>query len=134
MKSFLNQKVQLAFGFAILTLLVIGTTSYRWMNVSDESTRWVWHTRQVLSHIQDLLLSMERIDSSSREFVLTGKESALEPYRASVLKVEEDRETIGNLTVDNAIQQRQLPAVAKLAAENIQHADEIIQLRRTQGL
>jgi PAS domain S-box-containing protein len=134
MKSFLNQKVQLAFGLAILTLLFIGTTSYRWMNVSDESTRWVWHTHEILLNIQDLILSMEGLDSSSREFVLTGKESALEPYRASVLKVEADLEAIHNLALDNDVQQRQLPAVAKLAAENIQYADKIIELRRTQGL
>ena len=133
MKSLLKQKVQLAFGFALLTLLLIGTASYHWISVSDESMQWVWHTHEVLSNIQDLLLSMESVDSSSREYVLTGKESALEPYYVSIQKVEEDREAIRNLTVDNAVQQRQLPAVAKLAAEYIQHADRIIALRRIQG-
>jgi len=134
MKSFLKQKVLIAFGLAILALLFIGTTSYRWMTVSDESTRWVWHTHEILLNIQDLLLSMERIDSSSREFASTGNESVLEPYHASVQRVAEDREAIRSLTLDNGIQQRQLPAVAKLAAEKIQHADRVIDLRRTQGL
>jgi PAS domain S-box-containing protein len=134
MKPFLKQKVLIAFGLAILALLFIGTTSYRWMTVSDESTRWVWHTHEILLNIQDLLLSMERIDSSSREFASTGKESVLEPYHASVQRVAEDREAIRSLTLDNGIQQRQLPAVAKLAAEKIQHADRVINLRRTQGL
>jgi len=133
LKSLLKQKVQLAFGFALLTLLLIGTASYHWISVSDESMQWVWHTHEVLSNIQDLLLSMERIDSSSREYVLTGKESDLELYYVSIQKVEEDREAIRNLTVDNAVQQRQLPAVAKLAAEYIQHAYGIIALRRIQG-
>jgi len=134
LKLFSNQKAQLAFGLAILTLLLIGTASYRWMGVSDESTQWVWHTHEVLSNIQDLLLSMQSVDSSSREFVLTGKESALEPYRASVQSVEEDREAIRRLTLDNPVQQRQLPAIAKATAESIQRADRIIFLRRTQGL
>jgi PAS domain S-box-containing protein len=134
MKSFLKQKVLIAFGLAILALLFIGTTSYRWMTVSDESTRWVWHTHEILLNIQDLLLSMERIDSSSREFASTGNESVLEPYHASVQRVAEDREAIRSLTLDNGIQQRQLPAVTKLAAEKIQHADRVIDLRRTQGL
>jgi PAS domain S-box-containing protein len=104
------------------------------MTVSDESTRWVWHTHEILLNIQDLLLSMERIDSSSREFASTGNESVLEPYHASVQRVAEDREAIRSLTLDNGIQQRQLPAVTKLAAEKIQHADRVIDLRRTQGL
>jgi PAS domain S-box-containing protein len=134
LKSLLKQKVQLAFGFALLTLLLVGTASYHWIAVSEESTQWVWHTHEVLSNLQDLLLSMESVDSSSREFVLTGKESSLEPYYVSMQKVAEDREAIRNLTLDNAVQQRQLPAVAKLAAENIEHANKIIQLRRTQGM
>jgi PAS domain S-box-containing protein len=134
LKSLLKQKVQLAFGFALLTLLLVGTASYHWIAVSDESAQWVWHTHEVLSNIHDLLLSMESIESSSREFVLTGKESALEPYYVSMQKAEEDREAIRNLTLDNAVQQRQLVVVAKLAAENIQHADNLIQLRRSQGL
>ena len=40
MKSFLNAKVRLAFGFAMLTLLLMGALSYRWMTVSDESDHW----------------------------------------------------------------------------------------------
>jgi PAS domain S-box-containing protein len=134
LKSLLKQKVQLAFGFAILTLLLIGTASYHWIAVSEESTQWVWHTHEVLSNIQDLRLSMESVESSSLEFVLTGKDSALEPYYASIQKIEVDREAIRSLTVDNAVQQSQLPAIAKLATENIQRADRLIQLRRTQGL
>jgi PAS domain S-box-containing protein len=51
-----------------------------------------------------------------------------------VQRVAEDREAIRSLTLDNGIQQRQLPAVTKLAAEKIQHADRVIDLRRTQGL
>jgi PAS domain S-box-containing protein len=133
LKSLLKQKVQLAFGFALLTLLLVGTASYYWISVSDESTRWVWHTHEVLSHIQDLLLSMESIDTGSREYVLTGKESSLQPYYVSIQKIEEDQEAIRSLTLDNAVQQRQLPALAKLAAESIQRTGRIIALRRNQG-
>jgi len=37
MKSFLNRQVRLAFGFALLTLLLTGALSYQWMGISDES-------------------------------------------------------------------------------------------------
>src|SRR5664279_2483235 len=46
--SLWNRKVQLAFGSAILTLLVVGAISYRGMVVSGESDRWVSHTHEVL--------------------------------------------------------------------------------------
>src|ERR1700723_3105157 len=101
MDSFLNRKVRLAFGFAMLTLLLMGAVSYRWLVISDEIGRRVRHSRGVLANIQNLLLAIESVESSSREFVLTGKDSDLDLYRTNVLNVERDREVIRNLTADN---------------------------------
>src|ERR1700674_6064588 len=110
-ETVLTRKVQLAFGSAILTLLVVGAVSYRGMVVSRESDRWVRHTHEVIENLQDLLLAMEGVESSEGGFVLTGKESYLEPYRASILSVEQYEATVRNLTLDNPQQQRQLPAL-----------------------
>ena len=133
MKSFLSAKVKLAFGFAMLTLLLMGSFSYRWMLVSDESDRWVRHTHEVLSNIQDLALAMESIESASRGFVLTGKESDLEAYRTNVSRVAQDQAVIRGLTADNPVQQIHFPNLEVLAAERIQRADMVINLRRTRG-
>jgi PAS domain S-box-containing protein len=134
MKSFLSRKVRLAFGFAMLTLLLMGLLSYRWMVVSDESDRWVRHTHDVLGNIQDLALAMESIESASRGFVLTGKESDLNTYRANIAKVALDQATIRALTADNSTQQIHFPDLEVLAAERIQRADMLINLRRNEGL
>ena len=134
MKLSLNRKVQLAFGIAILSLLLIGAISYRWIAVSYESARWQQHSHEVIEDIQDLALAMGEVESSSRGFVLTGKQSDLETYRRSVLRAEQDQATIRNLTADNPAQQIHFPAIETLATERIQHADAIISLRRTQGL
>ena len=133
MKSFLSRKVRLAFGFAMLTLLLMGLVSYRWMTVSDDSDRWVRHTHDVMENIQDLALSMESIESATRGFVLTGKESDLEAYRANVARVAQDQAAIRSLTADNPIQQIHFPDLEVLASERIQRADMLISLRRTQG-
>src|SRR3984893_1730248 len=133
-KSLLNQKVQLAFRFAILILLVCGGVSYRGIAVSREGDQWVRHSHEVIENLQDLLLAMEGIESSDRGFVLTGKESYLEPYRASILRVEQYEATVRKLTLDNPQQQRELPALERLAAEKIQFAEMVISLRRTKGL
>lgn len=133
MKSFLNRKVRVAIGVAMMTLLLMGAVSYRWIIISDESDLWVLHTHSVLMEIQDLLLAMESIEFSSRQFVLTGKESDLESYQANVIRVEKDQEAIRALTADNPVQQNRLPALAALAGENIRNAETIIGLRRVQG-
>ena len=133
MKSFLNWNVRLAFGFAILTLLLIGGVSYRWMVVSDEGDHWARHTHEVISNIQDLALAMESIESATRGFVLSGKDSDLDAYQANIAKVERDQQAIRGLTVDNPVQQARFPYLEVLTAERIQRADEVIHLRRTKG-
>jgi PAS domain S-box-containing protein len=132
-KSLLNRKLQLAFGSAILTLIVVGAVSYRGMVMSSESDLWVRHTHEVLESLQDLLFAMESIESSCGGFVFTGKESYLESYRANLLSVEQYEATVRNLTVDNPEQQRQLSALESLAAQKIQRAEMVISLRRAQG-
>ena len=74
--------MQLAFGSAILALLVVGAISYRAMVVSSESDRWVRHTHEVLENLQDLLSAMQSVESNARGFVLTGNESYLDSLTA----------------------------------------------------
>src|ERR1700720_473733 len=106
--SLLNRKLQLAFGSAIFALLVVGAISYRGLVVSSESDRWVRHTHEVLDNLQDLLFTVGSLESSYRGFILTGKESYLESYRASVLRTGHVQATVRDLTVDNPAQQRLL--------------------------
>ena len=133
-KSLLSRKVQLAFGSAILALFVVGAISYRGMVVSRESDRWVRHTHEVLENLQDLLSAMQSGESSYRGFVLTGSESYLDLYRASMLRSEQEDTIIRDLTVDNALQQRKIAALERLATQRIQYAESVIALRRTEGL
>lgn len=133
-ESLFMRKVQLAFGFAMLTLLLMGALSYRWMVLSDESDQWVRHTHEVLTSIQNLRLAMESLRSSSREFALTGKESDLDPFHANVIAVKQDQDNLRKLTADNPIQQNRLASLADLVAENIENSEAIIHLRRAQSL
>lgn len=133
-KSLFSRKVQLVFGSAILTLLVVGAISYRGMLTSGESDRRVRHTHEVLEKLQDLLSAMQSVESSDRGFVLTGQESYLESYRASISSAQQEEATVRNLTVDNPEQQRRLPALERLADQEIQYGETIIGLRRAKGL
>ena len=130
----LNRRMRVAFGSAILALLVMGAISFRAIRASLESYQWVQHTREVLETLSDLELSIATVESSARGFVLTGKESYLEPYRTSLIREQQDEVNLQNLTIDNPAQQRLLPALAKLAADKIQRDAAVITLRRAQGM
>ena len=127
-------KMRLAFASAMLTLLVVGAISYREMVVSRDSARWVSHTHEVLESIHDLVFAVESIGSNSRGFALTGKESYLESYRTGVAKVAQDQAAIRQLTLDNPVQERQIPLLESVTARKIQGAETVIRLGRAQGL
>jgi PAS domain S-box-containing protein len=132
-KSLLNWNIGLAFGAAILALLVVGAISYRTMVVSRDSDRWVRHTHAVLENLQDLLIAGESIESSYRGFVLTGEQAHFASYRANMLSLERHETAVRNLTVDNPAQQRRISDVERLAAQEIQFVERVVALRRGQG-
>jgi len=108
--------------------------SYREMAATGSIDQWVRHTHEVLEKIQDMRFAMESVESNCRGYVLTGDASYLNSYRASVARVEQDQADFDHLTLDNPVQQRQLPALNALTAEKIRHVEMIIHLRQDQGL
>ncbi|HSY07638.1 MAG TPA: PAS domain S-box protein [Steroidobacteraceae bacterium] len=130
----LNRKVQLAFGAAIVALLVVGAFSYYSIGVFSDSTRWVQHTHEVLENLQKVRLAFKGVESSSRGYVLTGDESYVESYRASLARATLSVRTVRRLTEDNPKQQRALQGLEALIAQRIQLAEMVIGLRRTQGV
>jgi PAS domain S-box-containing protein len=129
-----NRKVQLAFGSALLTLLILGGMSYRAIAVSSESDRWVRHTHEILETLQDLLSTMRSVESSYRGFALTGNESSLGSYSTSLARLAQEEATLRKLTADNLEQQRHQQALEKSTARKIQFGELAIGLRRTKGL
>ena len=130
----MNRKVQVAFVSAIIALLVVGATSYRGTVESSESERWVRHTHDVLENLQELLFAAESIESSGRGFVLSGRESFLQSYRASISTATQSLVTVRHLTADNSEQQRQLLLLEGLMARKIQIERIAIRTRQTRDL
>jgi PAS domain S-box-containing protein len=132
--SLLDRNERLAFGAAIVILLVVGAFCYRGMVKSSESDQLVRHTHEVLANLQQLRFAMTNVEANSRGYFLTGENSFLEQFRASALNVQQEEATARKLTADNPRQQRQLPALERLAAQRIQFAEEVSALRRTRGV
>jgi PAS domain S-box-containing protein len=133
-KSPMRGKLQLAFGSAVLALLLVGAVSYRSLVESRESNLWVRHTHEVLESLQDLLAAMHTVESNAGGYLLTGDESFLDAYRAGIVRTGKDQTVVRNLTADNAAQQRRLDALATLAAQKFRLAEKVLGLRRTNGL
>ncbi len=130
----LNRKIRLAFGSAILTLIVVGGISYKVMVASAGSDRWVRHTHEVLEGLQNLLGAMETAESGARGFILTGNDSYLESYSSSIASSDQIETNVRNLTADNPVQQRHFSNLDRIAQQKIQLAQRVIDLRKARGL
>ena len=129
-----SRKPQLAFGSAVLALLVVGAVSYCSMVESSESDLRVRRTYEVLEKLQGLLAAMQAVESNARGYLLAGDESFLEAYRAGRATTEKDQAIVRSLTADSPGQQQRLDALATLAARQFQLAEKVVGLRRTNGL
>jgi diguanylate cyclase (GGDEF)-like protein/PAS domain S-box-containing protein len=127
-------KVQFAFGVAILSLVAVGTISYRAVIASSESDRWVTHTYEVLTNLNELLAATHSLGSSDRGFALTGDESYLQSYRLDIADATKAVRAVRDLTADNPAQQQRLPTLEELLAAKIRFGDLLIDLRRKKGL
>jgi PAS domain S-box-containing protein len=127
----LKRKVQLAFGLAIVILLVVGAVSYQSIVVSSESDQWVRHTHEVIEALESLVSDMAGLEASDRGFALTGEESYQEDYRASTVSARQDEAAVRNLTKDNPKQRLQLPVLEELMAQKIRFGDMTISLRQS---
>ncbi|MGA6954990.1 MAG: PAS domain S-box protein [Candidatus Acidiferrales bacterium] len=134
MKSRLSSNVQLAFGAALVAVLIVGAISYHSVTESSASDRWVRHTHEVLENLQDLLAAMQMVESNARGYLLTGDESYLDVYRAAIVRTKKDQSIVRNLTADNASQQQRLDVLALLTAQKLALAEKVLNLRRTVGL
>src|SRR5271154_2845981 len=129
-----NRTVKRAFGSAIVAVLLVRAISYRGVVVSNESGRWVRHTQEVVENLRGVLAEMQRAESSYRGFVISGDENSLQVFHDAIARVEQTEINIGNLTVDNATQQRNMPNLVRLGDQKIQFAESMIALRREKGM
>ena len=127
-------KMQVVFGSAILTLLVTALISYRGFLLFLESDRWYQHTHAVLEKIDDLRLAEKSNEAAVPAFVFLGKQSCLDLFGPNIILAQQDLAAIAALTFDNPTQRRQIPIVSALLAARVRRWEEVIAIRRNQGL
>jgi EAL domain-containing protein (putative c-di-GMP-specific phosphodiesterase class I)/CHASE3 domain sensor protein len=117
----------------VLTVLLVGGVSYRLQVLSSRSATWVRHTHEVLESLQDLLASLQAVESSDRGFAITGDEASLAAHRAGGPDALLALGALRILTDDNPAQQDQVPALEELVRSKLAFAAAVIELRRRDG-
>ena len=125
--------------FVITTAAVVGLAVFAWgvwriASEHAESTRWVEHTHEVLSHLDATVAEAETAETGQRGFLLTGREAYLNPYETALGEIRHELDAIGSLTRDNQTQQANLQRLRHYTAQKNEELAETIHLRREQGL
>ncbi len=107
----LERKIAAGYAVALGFLLFIG--GYAWWSAarSAETFRLVDHTHQVLYRLESSLTDILNMQTASRGFLLTGKESFLDPFAAGSARIEGNLQKLRELTRDNPAQQDLLAAL-----------------------
>jgi two-component system, sensor histidine kinase and response regulator len=125
------RKTQLGFGAVLAVLLVVGVVSYRSLEASAETERWVQHTHQVLEHLEALISEITNLEIGYREFAMSDEEAFLQSSLLNRSLLDQEERTLQVLTVDNPYQQSQLAVLTSLTEQIIKQGDVLVRMRQS---
>ena len=128
-----NFKMRLAFTVAQLTLLIVGTISYRQLKISTDSANWLRHSHEVIDNVQTLRFVVEHIDADCSAFVWSGREASLKSCQAYLGVIVQEQARIRKSTMDNPVQQQHLDLLDGVATRLIESEKNAIYRRQTTG-
>jgi signal transduction histidine kinase/CheY-like chemotaxis protein/CHASE3 domain sensor protein len=133
MRLSFQRQVLAGIAFSILLVLVVGLTSFNAIKAQQENTKWVDHTREVISTsfaVRALLLKSE---ANVRGFILAGHPFYEKAYRQSSESLPHQLETMQKLVADNDEQARRVDTLTSLIHARLDIMDQQYEVAKTGG-
>jgi len=118
------------FAAAIVTVLLIGFFGYRSLDNEADITTLSTHTLRVIQRIDGLLSSLRDAETGQRGYLLTDRESYLEPYNNARADIPGQLLELQRLTANNPQQQLLLGTVQRFADQKLNEMQQTIDLKR----
>jgi CheY-like chemotaxis protein/CHASE3 domain sensor protein len=119
------------FLIAVVAVVVIAFLSYGSLKTTAASAESLTQTVEVLARLQTLLSTLKDAETGQRGYLLTGRDSYLEPYTAAKQALPAELATVRRLVAGDPVQQQRFPALESLANDKMQELGETIELKRT---
>jgi methyl-accepting chemotaxis protein len=126
----IGKKLAAGVTLALSALVLIGGVSYWSTSRLIENNSWVEHTHKVLTGLESLFSLLKDVERGQRGFIMSGKESFLQPYTDARTSIDKNLSELRQLTQDNDNQRRALDELKPLMDRRIEVAEKSIQLRR----
>src|SRR6185437_15371736 len=104
---------------AIVTVMLIALFGYRSLDTTDESTDLTTYTFQVMQRVDTLMSSIKDAETGQRGYLLTGRETYLEPFSEARASIPGQVQELRRLTLSNPRQQQVLSDRGRLTMDRV---------------
>jgi signal transduction histidine kinase len=122
--------MQLAFGSAVILLLLSGLAAYDAVTRLRAAQEWVSHTRDVQSGLADLNGVSARAGRARTRYVDTGDDNFLQEYQSAAAEIPARLKQLRQLTADNPEQQNNWTHLESTTSLRFSLLDQSVQLKR----
>jgi CheY-like chemotaxis protein/signal transduction histidine kinase/CHASE3 domain sensor protein len=118
------------FAAAVATVLLIAFFGYHSLDDQAENNALTQHTLEVIQRVDGLLSSLKDAETGQRGYLLTDRESYLEPYENARANIPGQLQELRRLTANSARQQEELGQIQRFMQEKLAELQQSITLQR----
>jgi len=119
-----------AFLSAVTAVVVIAVLSYTSLQATATSAENLTKTVEVMAQLQTVLSTLKGAEAGQRGYLLTGRETYLEPYSAAQGALTGEFTALRTLTEEDPTQRKRLESLQSLSYSKMEELGETIALRR----
>jgi PAS domain S-box-containing protein len=134
MKLTTERKAAFGFGLVGLCILMASVLAYQSASRFVESSRWVNHTREVITEVAATQSALLDCQTAVRGYLVTSDNSFVQPFRDTASNIPSRLARLSQLTVDNQLQQNRIATLNVQVQGLLDLLDESVKLRQQQGL
>jgi CheY-like chemotaxis protein/CHASE3 domain sensor protein len=116
---------------AIVTVMMIAFFGYRALDNEVEGVALTTHTMDVMRRVDSLMSSLTDAETGQRGYLITNRESYLEPYNEARASIPGQLQELRRLSANSPRQQEMLNQVQRLADQKLSEIQETLVLKRS---
>ncbi|MGE8301695.1 MAG: ATP-binding protein, partial [Sphingobacterium paramultivorum] len=121
-------------GFSLIILLISSTASYLGIQEQNRHRQELAITRKIISTSNSLLSSLQGAETGNRGFLLTGKESYLEPFNMALKSLPRELQEVEALTKMDPVQKVRVDSLLTAAQWRLAILKESVDIKRKGGV
>jgi methyl-accepting chemotaxis protein len=126
----IGPKLVIGYVLPVLLMIVAAVIVYWAFNVSTETGKWVNHTDMVIARANLLVKLAIDAETGERGYLITGKDSFLEPYRAGIARFDKELYELRSLVSDQPVQVERLNKMEVIFDRwELENASPLIEMR-----